>query len=618
MPDELFTTRSISLLSPSALKLLTDWEFHLAVGEMRALSSAELRNALRQRADLARLIQIYRQQLNGINPALFPYLTVAQKKSLRQKIVRVHYLYSVQACLDELEIKFDKLTEDRACCRKYERLLDDLGTLPTLGELTRPEAQLQRDSHESEKPLTWFGAYIVAPILGVNMLDFCAGKLQFTYNMLRTMDKKPLYLGWSRNLILSIMKAFPGRMQQMPIEQAAFASMAETNSYIGFVVAQTLFSLQIFLVMKNSLAGAWINKKKALQLSNLELFTLQIYPRRFVLLNLLAESVASLVMFLSLFSMVPIWPWESLVGIGFRLVQLSVLAFSFDAERTQVQKNLELIQHEMEQLRARNQESSEEYHHLSQAYVREAADWRFRKIEFRNRFMGVLGLLIGFALFSCLLFPPGLIPTATALVIVLTGAAVCVGVSLLMAYLDTEVMLAKNKSDQHLIQEQLDAALTQFQQCQLDNPEHALPQMKALYLEIKQLASSSQYKQRLYAHQQQVLAVSLLGDMLFPPAAIVSLLLLPTGTSLLVIGGLILLLNFAKWLINRYAPEQAALPVFNEDEFKAFCLKPELATLESDHYKHQGFFIEDKQTHVDEPVDEPVDGAFKPPAPSSS
>lgn len=87
-------------------------------------------------------------------------------------------------------------------------------------------------------------------------LDFCSGKLGFIQNRLTEIDRKGLYLGWSRNLLLSIVTMLPtvlaGRHSPELQQSGAYLS------YMGIFVSQMCMMIELSLLMKNSLAGAWV------------------------------------------------------------------------------------------------------------------------------------------------------------------------------------------------------------------------------------------------------------------------------------------------------------------------------------------------------------------------
>ena len=616
MINEQFTVRSVSLLSTNAIHLLADWDADIAKGIIREISDSELKDGLVQRADLARLIRAYRRDFDSVNPAMFPYLTSAQKKLLRQHIVRAHYLHSIQAQVDEIECRFDGVLLNRKLISNYEKLLNALKGLPGLDESASVDQDLRRYSDDSDKPLGWSGMQLLAPFLGKSMLELCAGKFRATRDFFRFVDRKPLYLGWSQKLILIVINGFTNnRLNQLPIEASAFSHFSKTLSYIGFFASETLFAMELFLVMKNTLLGAWISQKKSLLIPTLDLLALQISGRKFMLLNQFPDSVASIISFLCLFNVLDSWPWGSIAGIGYRICQLAILPFAFDYERLEVEENLKTFKQELLALKEKQEDITnqlqeahednvlelqvelnvlvQENNRLTKNYVRELTDWRFRTIEFRNRFASLLGLLVGLALFSSLLFPPALIPAALGLMLILSGASVCVGMTLLISYLQTQVNLQRSKYDETLTQEQLQFCLAQFKQCQHDTQgDDPTAEMKALYLEMKQLTTHLVYQRQIFVHQQAFLTVSLFVESAFPPAVILALLFLPTGISLGVILGIGLLNILAKALIAEYSPTEGLMPEFNQEEFQAFCLKPEIEDLYEYNYKKEylGFF----------------------------
>ena len=611
MSDELFTIRSVSLLSSSAHQLLTEWEACLALGVLRDLSDEEWRILLLQRDDLARLIQATARDLDYINPALFPYLSVTQKKHLRQQLVRAHYLHAMAAHIDKLELKLDKFYADCVSCRRYERLLDNLKHIPAVGEETHPENELQRCSDESDKPFGWTGMCLLAPVLANNMHELAAGELtlqRFLFGpegklgggreVLRGLNKKPVYLGWSRQFILCVVNRVSNVMQHRPRENQALAYLGEGLGSLNFVAVQTLFALELFLVMKNSLTGIWMQQKRALGIPAYEIFQRQIASRRFLLVDLLCSSLTGIIGLLSTLNTLNVWPWTVLASAAYRLIDIVIAWCKYAATQQEHENSLYSLQQEIDLLQQRETNTSDVYEReqllaqrcqLQRAYVQQSNQWRFSNLESRNRLISALGFMIGFGLFSAFFMPPALIPTAIMVIMTLTGAAMCVAMSLLMISLKADVELQRTKCAEELTKQQLEGCLLKFNEYKaLEPTEETLAFMKALYLEMKQLAAQEHYRQELYNYQLAFMTVSLISDSLFPPAVILALLFLPTGVSLAAIL-VVVLVHCTVWFVARsFEPkEKGKYPVFDDKEFTAFCAEPEIARLVVNNQKQR-------------------------------
>ena len=227
------------------------------------------------------------------------------------------------------------------------------------------------------------------------------------------------------------------------------------------------------------------------------------------MINLFFDSLTSIVGFLCLFEVIDVWPWSMVASVGFRVCQLCILPFSFDAERIEFEGNLKQMGKELDELNERikiekdpinRARLNKELQQIENCIADEKSNWCLRRIEVRNRCMSLMGFLLGTLMFASLLFPPALIPLSVALCITLAGAAVCVSVSLLTTYLQTQVVLERHDFNEKMTQKQLQKCLTEFKEYPGDQKNS--DDMKALYLEIKQLASRSALQKRLYAHQQ--------------------------------------------------------------------------------------------------------------------
>ncbi len=599
MPGNMFYTRSVCLLDSQSSLVFRRWEEGLYANNPGVVSHEELVEAFRDRVALSRLLKASRDDLKKINPAIFPYLHPYQKESLRRKLIRAHYLYSVQCRIDEIEMRGDGLAKNLAQCKHYEMLLHSLQNKPAVGEKIKPEAQLKERSDQSEKPLAWFGMVVLAPLFSTHLFDLCSGKISFIKNNLVEIDRKGLYMGWSRTLLLSVIAILP---QSVTAEHNPGALLNQAGfglSYIGFFVVQMSFTIEILTLAKNSFAGAWMSRHDDLKIPVWEQFTIQLDQRKYVLLNWLILSAMNVVGFLWLTGLVQAAPFGPLMSAGYRVAQLCLLACRYDQELTQhlamieqIRSEVAVLQEKQFALRCRLEKATcvgieKEGLEMEFNVLQEAIDsqvhlrsqritkWRFKTSEFQQQMMFTLGLLSGVALLSCLVFPPAAILPATVLVLGLTGAAICFTSIMLFSAARGHLDAEKNNEAQNVINEQLTIYLETFSQLkQRGHDPDTQMEMKQIYLQMKELVTHSEYQARLLQHQQTMLVMKVLRDALLPVFVLAMFIFLPTGIGLGVVVGVALLFLLLNKVMSTYEPIAPEPCSFDEKAYAEFAADP--------------------------------------------
>jgi hypothetical protein len=601
MLGDLLTTRSVSLLDIDANEVLARWETGLRANNPYTISHKELVAAFRDRTKLSAAITASEEDLKRDDPVLFEFMPPHQRALVKRRLVRAHYLHTLQARMDKIEFRLDGLKRNVGRCRYYEWMLDKLENKPALGMPVIPEAQLRDASAVSEKPLALFGMVVLAPVVAKKMLDLCAGKTGLIKSTIMDIDRKDTYLGWSRTFTLSVMNLLP----QYAVHDAQSASfLRDVGFYSGqmnCLVGMTLMGIELFLLTKNSLAGAWVTRNRALKISVWEQFTTQVQQRKFALLNWLFLTTLYMVSFLYWMGMAPVWPWGLLVSVGFRLVQLALFSFRQNEELTVYRASLQQIQDEMMKLRKKqaslkkqwepmddgadkqalqdqHQVLEKELQALVQAQNQLITKQRYKTIEFQYLMMSTLGMLTGAALLSVLIFPPGLVVPAVALVIGLVGASICLATIVIHTAVRGRLDYVKTEEAQASVKVQLSTYFNRFNQLKGDSPSIQM-QRKQLFLEMKLLTTQSKYNLQLIQHQKMALTVSVLRDTLMPAGILLGVLLAPSGVGIVVIVAAMLLHLFLKKLVDMQAPKMFKDVKFDLAEYEAFAARPQLEKL---------------------------------------
>jgi hypothetical protein len=602
MTREMFETFSLSILSSDSIVALMQWEARLVSRDDLIPSDEDLIHAFRDRAALAKLSKAIRDDLKDVNPAMFPFLFPHQKELLKRKLIRAHFLHALQIRIDEIEVRWDGVKRNTMQCRYYEQLLDTLQHRASLGEVLTPVEQLRGESVASEKPLAWFGMMVMAPVFAKHIRALLSGKAAALKNLFLEIDRKDIYLGWSRALILSVLNLIPQSFSSEEHLETMVRSVGPEITYINFFIVQTCFAIELFSLIKNSVAGAWATRHNDVQVPVWDQFMIQWKQRRFVLMNWCFASAVNIVSFLWTIGAMDIWPWGVFFAVGFRVAQVCFLMLRYDEEQTNHREAVESIQREIRLLQEKHRKLLGDHANTTDEKAQQAlkleldivqvevdtllkkrsrlfVEWRFKSVEFKHHLMFTTGFLIGVAFFSCLLFPPVLIAPAMALVIGLAGAAICFTTILLYTGMRGHFDFAKTEENEHFIHEQLQACLERFQQLKSDTSPEASLKMKQLYLEMRQLTAQSDYQRKVLQHQKVTLYTTMLRDALMPVVMIAALFFAPSGVGLGIVIGALVACVLLKLIVNHYAPKESMKPSFNGAEYQAFLNDPSLEKL---------------------------------------
>jgi hypothetical protein len=607
MPGNLYRIDVTSLLDDETSDVLKRWEADIASNSVPSVTHEALVEAFRERKSLSSMLQIVRENLNNIDPAMFPYLLPYQKEALRRQLVRAHYLYAVQARIDEIELRWDGLKSDRTQCALYEKLLNQL-RYPPVEEIQDKTLQLECVGEEYVKPFSLFGMTVLAPILATSMIDLCAGKTSAIKNLLIDVDKKDVYLGWSRALILSILNLIP---EAFVYDQNAanIRDIAPVMSFLNIFVVNTCLGIELYLLLKNTFAGAWATRNQSLKVNPWEQFTTQLRQRKFVLLNWLFLSLMHLSAFLCLIGVLNIWPWGPFFSVGLRIIQIIIISARYDQDLTAHRANLFRINNQILQLNQKRRHLVSNAAHSLDSALKDKLqmeikiievemdslrltsktmdkDWQLKEGELKRQAFFTTFFFIGVMMFSFLIFPPAIIAPPIGLAVGLAGAAICFASVLILSKVRADMAMERTRAQmlsahfkkfekKTVMDEQLNGYMLNF--IQLKSQPLSLErnmEMKQLYLKMSQLVCRSKAQSQILERQKIELVLMLARDILIPIAVLSMFLFIPTGVGFGVVAGLILMHIFIKKMIDVYYPVQEKTLKFDEAMYQKFSDDP--------------------------------------------
>lgn len=614
MPDNLFRVDVLSLLNTEANARLDEWAHRFESRESFEISDEALQEAFREREALARLLRHIDEDLKLIDLGLIPFLLPHQKEHLKRRLMRAHYLTMLQSRIDKIESRWDGFLRRKSKCAYYEQIIEaiECSTRPQ-----SPSLQLQQLTNDSEKPLAWFGAFCLAPLVGNLMINLCAGNMAAIKNFVMEVDKKDVYLGWSRNFIISFFNALPMSYTHGSEMIQSFRDIGSGLSLLNVLVVNTAFAIECYLVLKNTFAGAWSTRVSRHPIDPLEQFKTQILQRRFVLLNWFFLSVMHLAAFLCFSGILDVWPWGPIFSVGTRFIQLVLASFRYKNEEASYALNLErLIKQinaihekekefreqlahendleEQEKLRSKLRVVEDEQRLLELLYKKTNQEWLIKTEEYHSQSRLSSLFFSGVMMFSFLIIPATIIAPPIGLLIGLVGAAVCIttiiSMSSMRSHFEQErvrqnilAMDQGHTAAPGIVDEHVSFYMQRF--ITLKDSEKTMEselEMKQCYLLMLQLRLRSDVEKKILEHQKINAWLSMARDVIAPLLAIAVLILMPTPMGIAAVVGFALLYCFIKKLVEVYQPlPEAYVLKFDDQAYLKFLEDPKIENLSS-------------------------------------
>ncbi len=609
MIGNLYTVDVLSLLDEDGLNRLDQWAH-----QMNGITQDDLAEAYAHRDILARHLKNIDENLSQVSLPLIPYLLPAQKEHLKRRLVRAHYFSSLQLRIDEIEYRWDDVKRQKSKCAHYEKLMQAIDTslLPP-----SPSLQLQTLTSNSTKATTWFGAWCLAPMIGNLMIELCSGKTSVIKNFVTEIDRKDIYMGWSRNFISCFFNLLPMGHAMKPELSSTLRDIGGGISMVNVVVVNTALAIECYLVLKNTFAGAWATRATSRPVNPFQQFTTQIRQRRFVLLNWFFLSIMHLAAFLCFSGLLDVWPWGPVFSVGARLIQLVLSYFRYQNDEAAYFKNSERLMNQIMQLNAKEQEfllrlqnedDLKKREELSKKYqfIREELDflvslhkkseyeWSLRKEEYFWQSRLSTLFFSGVMMFSFLIIPASIVAPPIGLVIGFVGACICItsviSMSRMRSHMEEE-KIRQNILSIHQGQnvksgfadEQLSYYFNRFISLKDGEQTHESSlQMKQCYLLMLQTVYRSEYESKVIERQKTMMWINMARDVFIPLLAIGLFILIPTPIGIAAVVGFALLCFFAKTLIEKYQPLPPFCDVkFDEEKYKKFLSDPQIENLSS-------------------------------------
>jgi hypothetical protein len=536
-------------------------------------------------------LNLYLDNLRDYDLALIPYMDKEHKRAILRN-TQVTYLFLLaQKKYENEQQKSENDERYEEYLKKCRHLIDAINYKKNC-EQQDIEPAPDAGYHSEEQPVCYLGLY--AGYFFAHQMQRCTSG-SFTKNIIKPLssfNQKRLYWVWSSGVVKIFLSILP---PDFFFENQANQTISFPDPYLGglsFGIYYFRFAINVFLIMKHTIPGPWMGKEE-LSIPWTERFLTQIQQRKFVLLNDFFWGTANALCFFLLYGKGALGSAGDMVTLALLGMDIALAVWNFEEERTQYNKDKQEYEKELIRLKTnlimlqgiqiknpqphlKEQLSDLELQieTLDRAHQRNEEEWAFKQNELATNILYAVGLIMAFVLLTSPFFP---LPAATLAAMTLSGAVLCFAFALIYNGVQGGMKLQKTRLNAKEDQQQYADKINEFKSLiATSEDEHA---KKLLFLEIKKLAIKNENHEKTLTLQTLKLILSVLTESLIPPLIFLSLVFLPLGTALAVLGTAIgLSMTTQALMANLLQKETEELGSFDlyEVEYIAFCEDPDI------------------------------------------
>jgi hypothetical protein len=536
-----------------------------------ALTIENTLSIFRSRTNLSDLVQSANQLINKTNPASFVFLIKTQREALREELLFAFYVLNAQYHLDETESRkqnlqafSDQLFKTAALIRR----LDIEATPKNPGTLLK----LEQDAYD--KHCKYLGLKMGYQ-LGETIHELTGGYTVTTQEWMNAFNERRLYWVWGEDMIAQTFTLLPDTFDRKHQAQKNLSTPDNVLGNIGWILYYTRFGLNLSLLLKHTLKGQWMSERES-TIPSSERFLTQWDQHKFSLLNDFVWATVNLVTFVWLVGKGMLGYWGNVLTTGLLLVDASLTFWRFQEETTKHNQLILKYENDINKVERRIKGAKggaqlklmQQLTQLKQSKTERELDWEYKNYQLVADLSYSVGLIVAFIIACSILLPPGILIPATAALINIIGSALCFTATLAYSAASGAISISHAKAQGASVKEVFGTLLEQFNEASDDNVK------KALYLDMKHLVATSSYQEQLISFQKAELMRSICIDAMIPPVVFISLIFVPLGVGLGILGGGFALALFTKALLQSYKPSQQELPEFDEIAYSKFKKEP--------------------------------------------
>lgn len=553
--------------------------------------------------DLFIPLSYYQGQLDLTYPILFPYLSDEAKAELERRL-QITYLLLLGQKEEEIAFnQYDNYTTYNNDIRRCEEYLKQLN----LPQKSQALLYLSKD-----RPVAFLGISLGMEIGADTSASIDEGTKELTKE-LNAGNQKRLYWIWGSSFLKTVLAFVPDNFFHTVQARKNAELLDPYAGMLSWTLYYFRFFIQFNLLLKHTIAGSWMSEEEKKIPWNERLVS-QFDQRKFPLINDSVWGFANMACFLWLNAKTGLGVWGDLVTVFLLIVDICLVLWNLketNAKHQQeveaYQKSVRKLQKEIARIKAKDATSNAkrikelelQLNDLTAAQQQFLKEWEFTKLSLCNEIVYSIGLLIAFVLLAMPFVP---LSPPVLMVITLTGAVLCLAFTVIYNAINSNIAIAKTKSEIGAIKEKRLIKLCCFlERSQTQDPKTD-KQLQGLFLEILLLDAETQYQQQCVVLQTMHFYRKVMLESLIPALIFASLVFFPMGIGFGILGATVALIILSNSLIERlFKPVKEPIDKFPDSIYEKFCEDP-MRWRKMPSPNHNGLFKPKSETKEEVPI----------------
>ena len=529
-------------------------------------------------------LAFYLDLLDSTNPALFPYLGIARKKQLLRDLQVTYLFLLAQEEYERTHQKKENKKKYNAQIKQCQQLIDLLEEQQDVEGVQKP---LPHQYTSPEKPVAYLGLSF-GQLFAQYMVSLADRGTKSLQEVLGAFNQERLYWVWSSGFIKTMLELLPQDYFFKTKAQIAIATPDLYTGTISWALYYFRFALQLGLLLKHTIRHPWMSKEER-ETPWTERFKTQWAQRKFMLLNDFFWAMGNLACFWWLCGKGALGTWGDILTLGLLCFDITIAVWDYEEQKTQYEKAMADYTEKIEELNNTIQILEENVLNdkakqlLTELKTQRTAiqrqkdqcerQWHYKNIQLWTNIAYALGLMLAFALLTAPFCPfaPGVLAAMA-----ITGVVLCFAFSVIANGIKKYIGIHEINRTAKEVKADLFQKLKEFKQLQKKYPDSNNAAKKLAFLEIKGLMIDDAYYKKMHTYQTLGLVKSVLIESLIPAIVFLSLVFLPLGSGLTILGAALGLAITTHILLNTvFKPKKDSTKKFDEKEYALFCDDPD-------------------------------------------
>lgn len=563
-------------------------------------------------------LSYYLDILKNTNAFLIKYMSEEDKSKLRRHLQITYLLLLVQK-----KHEFD-MKDSRKQNKYYKKINQCIRLLDLLDPKKDSQSEAQKNlspeqivkylglglgKEVAQKTVDWINGK-------TSELDKKSGELIDKMNWI---NERRLYWVWGSSFIKIILDVLPPDFFNVTKTSNLMHAPDPYTGILSWSLYYFRFAVHLNLFLKHTIAGPWMSAEER-KIPWKKRFWTQWDLRKFALLNDSLWATCNLACFFWLTAQTGLGPWGDVFTLGLLCFDLGASLWSFREQRTEYNAQTERYKNQIRILEAKifdvlhhNPDLAEELkslrvkeyrlqiYDLQQAKNQLDKEWHYKVLTLKNDSAYAIGLIIAFALLT-LPFLPYTGPAILAVSI--TGAVLCFVFSVIYNAVTAGLEISKTKDFVKESERDYFIKIKAFQDLLREHPKEDT-KLRFLFMEIKQAQAETHFQEQKVVYQTMHFYRKVIMQTLMPALILVSLVFLPFGVGLPIIGMALVMAIATNKMIEDIYKTKKAKPDFPEAEYQQLLLTPTM--LDKKPVAHKNIFFDRLVgTNEKDPLPKPV------------